>query len=383
MRRYYSTDYILLIIVGILLLFGILILASVSAFFSQEKFGKPTYYFSHQLIYGLLPGIILGFFLFKIPLSFLKKWAWLFVLVNLFLAVLVFVPGLGVVAGGAPRWLNLRFAIIQPSEFLKLTFILYLATLLAARTKKVQPKRNRGSEKFTFRFLKENERTTLIPFLIVIGIIVLLLTEQSDISTLGVIIFTALLMYFSSGTPLWHTILVVAIAGVSLAGLVKFVPYRMMRLKVLLGLIKDPMGIGYQIKQALITIGSGGIFGVGLGMSNQKFGFIPQTMSDSIFAVFAEETGFVGSLILIILFLAFLWRGFRIAKMSQDKFSQLFAIGVSSWIVVQAFINIGAMIGLLPLTGIPLPLISYGGSHIVAELGGIGILLNISKRIKK
>jgi len=156
-----------------------------------------------------------------------------------------------------------------------------------------------------------------------------------------------------------------------------------MRLRVLLGSIKDPMGIGYQIEQSLIAIGSGGILGLGLGTSIQRFGFIPQTMSDSIFAVFAEETGFIGSLVLIFLFLVLLWRGFRISKRSPDKFSQLFAIGISSWICIQAFINIGAMIGILPLTGIPLPFISYGGSHMVAELIGIGILLNISKSSKK
>jgi cell division protein FtsW len=157
----------------------------------------------------------------------------------------------------------------------------------------------------------------------------------------------------------------------------------MKRILVFLNPGIDPMGMGYQMKQILITIGSGGIFGLGLGMSVQKFGWIPQTMSDSIFAIFAEETGFVGSVVLIFLFLLLLWRGFRIAKMSQNKFSQLLAMGISCWICIQAFINIGAMIGLLPLTGIPLPFISYGGSHMVAELIGIGILLNISKSSKK
>jgi len=140
------------------------------------------------------------------------------------------------------------------------------------------------------------------------------------------------------------------------------------------------MGNGYQMKQALITVGSGGIFGLGLGMSLQKFGFLPQSMSDTIFAIFAEETGFIGSLILIFLFLIFFWRGFKIGKSTQDKFFQLTALGISSWIALQGFINIGAMIGILPLTGVPLPFISYGGSHIIVELIGVGILLNISKQ---
>ena len=285
-KKSHQFDYILVIVTATLIVLGILVLASVSAIFSQEKFGKTTYYLFHQISYGLIPGIILGFIAFKINLSFFKKWAWMLILVNLVFMALVFIPGLGIVAGGAPRWLNFRFFSFQPSEFLKLTFILYLSAWLASR----------------------NWKFTLIPFLIIIGIITPLLILQSDVSTLGVIIFIALLMYFSSNTPLWHAILIFAIAGGGIWTLIRIAPYRMTRVQVLLGLIKDPMGTGYQIKQALIAIGSGGILGVGLGMSGQKFGFIPQTMSDSIFAIFAEETGFVGSLILIFLFLTFLLR---------------------------------------------------------------------------
>jgi len=164
-----------------------------------------------------------------------------------------------------------------------------------------------------------------------------------------------------------------------LFSLIKLAPYRAARLLVFLKPETDPMGMGYQIKQALIAIGSGGIFGLGLGTSGQRLGFLPQSMADSIFAIMAEETGFVGGLILIALFLVFLWRGFKIGKSSQNKFSQLLAVGISSWIVIQAFINIGSMVGILPLTGIPLPFISYGGSALVSELIGVGILLNISK----
>ena len=365
-------DYMLAIVVAVLVILGILVLASVSATFSQEKFGRTTYYLFHQMICGLVLGIILGFVAFKIKLSTLKKWAWLFILINLIFMALVFIPRLGIVAGGAPRWMNLGFVSFQPSEFLKLTFIFYLSAWLANRT-----------EKKSFKKTKKELKFTLIPFLVIIGIIAILLTKQSDVSTLGMIILIAALMYFSANTPLWHSVLIILISSVGFLVLVKIAPYRTMRLRVLLGSIKDPMGIGYQIEQSLIAIGSGGILGLGLGTSIQRFGFIPQTMSDSIFAVFAEETGFIGSLVLIFLFLVLLWRGFRISKRSPDKFSQLFAIGISSWICIQAFINIGAMIGILPLTGIPLPFISYGGSHMVAELIGIGILLNISKSSKK
>ncbi len=156
-------------------------------------------------------------------------------------------------------------------------------------------------------------------------------------------------------------------------------PYRVNRLLVFFNPGIDPMGIGYQLKQSLIAVGSGGITGVGLGMSIQKLGFLPQPISDSIFAVFSEEAGFVGSLFLIFLFLIFLWRGLKIAKETGNRFCQLTALGITSWIVIQAFVNIGAMIGILPLTGIPLPFIGYGGSALVTTLIGAGILLNISK----
>ena len=157
----------------------------------------------------------------------------------------------------------------------------------------------------------------------------------------------------------------------------------MKRILVFLDPKIDPMGMGYQINQILIAIGSGGLTGLGLGMSSQRFGFIPQTMADSIFAIFAEETGFIGCLVLVSLFILLFWRGLRIAKRSQDKFSKLVAIGISSWICIQAFVNIAAMVSILPLTGIPLPFISYGGSHLVGEIIAIGILLNISKSRKK
>jgi len=362
-------DYSLAIVVAALLILGILVLVSISAVFSQEKFGKTTYYLSHQIIYGLFLGILLGFIAFKIPLSWFRKWAWPLVLLNLILMILVFIPGIGVVSGGAPRWLNLGFVSFQPSEFLKLSFILYLSAWLVRRTKKNPHKKN-------------GDGFTLIPFLIVVGVIAFLLSCQSDISTLGVIIGVALLMYFSVITPLWHIILIVLIFSGGILVLIENASYRIKRILVFLGVENDPMGIGYQIKQALITVGSGGIFGLGLGRSKQ-IGFLPQTMSDSIFAIYAEEMGFIGSLILVFLFLFFFWKVFKIAKSNSDKFSQLLAIGIGSWICIQALVNIGSMVGILPLTGIPLPFISYGGSHLIAELIGVGILLNISKTSKK
>lgn len=372
MKKLFKFDYWIAGIVLTLIFTGILMLASISSVISQEKFGTTTHYLFHQLMIGVVPGLALAFVCSFIPLKYFKKWAWAILLFNLILMVLVFIPGIGVVAGGASRWINLGKFTFQPSELLKLSFILYIATWLSSPLRKINKKKL--VEK------KENFKYTFVPFLFISVVIAILLWKQSDLSTLMVIIASGGIMYFCSGTPIWHILLMLLIGGGGTFILIKTAAYRMKRIMVFLNPNFDPMGIGYQIKQILIGIGSGGITGLGLGMSVQKFGFIPQIMSDSIFAIFSEETGFLGSLFLISLFGGLLFRGFQIGKRSSDLFSKLFVFGFSSWICIQAFINIGAMVGLLPLTGIPLPFISYGGSHVAVELIGLGIVLNISKQ---
>ena len=372
MKSSKKPDYILLGTVIILLVFGIIILASVSASFSFKKFGDTYYILRHQLLFGLLPGLILAFLAYKINLAFLKKWVPALLLINIFLMLMVFLPFIGSAGDGAARWIIIGPFSFQPAEILKLTFILYLASWLSSRI--LNPKKPT---------LGQNEKglsQNFIAFLAVIGLVGLLLTLQTDLSTLGVIVLVGTLMYFIANTPLWHTALIILMGLGGLFTLIKLVPYRANRLLVFLNPETDPTGIGYQIKQALIAVGSGGIGGVGLGMSVQKLGFLPQTISDSIFAVFSEETGFIGSLILILLFLIFLWRGFKIIKTAEDNFFQLTALGITSWIIIQTFVNIGSMIGILPLTGIPLPFISYGGSALISELIAVGLLLNISKQ---
>ena len=368
-----SVDYILLGTIGLLLAAGILILASVSAPYSQGKFDNTYYFLNHQLIYGLIPGLILGILAFKINLSLIKKWAPFLLLGNLLLLGMVFIPNIGLRIEGAVRWINLGPISFQPSEFLKLTFILYLAAWLASRV----PSQN----KYKSQVIEKGFSQTLLVFFIIFGLIALTLVFQPDISTLAVIFLIALLMYFVNNTPFFHSILIILLGIGGLFSLAKLSPYRANRLLVFFNPEIDPMGMGYQLKQSLIAVGSGGITGVGLGMSMQKLGFLPQPISDSIFAVFSEEAGFAGSLFLIFLFLIFLWRGFKIAKETGNRFCQLTALGITSWIVIQAFVNIGAMIGILPLTGIPLPFIGYGGSALIATLIGAGILLNISKNV--
>ncbi|MGB9743233.1 MAG: peptidoglycan glycosyltransferase FtsW [Minisyncoccales bacterium] len=373
-------DYFLLTIVAILIILGIIILAGVSAPYSQQRFGNTYYFLKHQIIYGLIPGLILGLIAFKINLNTLKKWSPYLFLANLILLILVFIPGLGLTLSGASRWLNLHFFSFQPSEFLKLTFILYLANWLSAHLFTVDLSTNKNKQKVYQ--IKADFKQIFLGFFAILGIISLILIAQPDISTLGIIAITALLMYFSIKTPLSHSLLLSFIGLAGLIVLIKTAAYRLNRILVFFNPDIDPMGIGYQLKQALIAIGSGGITGVGLGVGQQKFlpNVLLQPISDSIFAIFAEETGLLGSVFLIFLFLIFLWRGIKISKGAKNSFGQLTALGITVWLTFQAFLNIGAMIGIFPLTGVPLTFISYGGTALVASLIGIGILLNISRQ---
>lgn len=256
-------DYFLLVFAGLLVIFGIIILASISFAFSFKKFGDTVYLLKHQIIFGLIPGLILGFLAYKINLSLIKKYAPLFLLITLILMVMVFLPVVGSTAGGASRWVNFGPFSFQPSELLKLTFVLYLAAWLSSKTDKTGLIKNQGFGQ------------TFFAFIIILVIITLLLAFQPDISTLGIIVITAVLMYFWANTPFWQTILVILVGIGGLIILVHLAPYRLNRLRVFLNPDLDPMGIGYQLKQAIIAVGSGGTGGVGLGMSTQKFGFLP------------------------------------------------------------------------------------------------------------
>lgn len=374
-----GVDPILLGICFGLVFFGILVLASVSSSFSMQKVGNTFYYLNHQLLFGLLPGLFAAAVAFAIPFEKLRKWSVFLLAANIFLLLLVFAPGTGVKFGGAYRWVSLGPVSFQPSEFLKLTIILYLAAWLAPRADKISPKTaTRSRRRFALKL--EGWHETLLPFLFIIGAIGALLLLQPDMSTLGIIGLTALLMYFLSATPAWHSILMVAGSLGALAAFISIAPYRIQRLAIFLNPMLDPLGKGFQAKQALIAIGSGGFTGVGLGMSFQKFGVLPEPISDSIFAVFAEELGFLGGAALVLLFAAFAWRGFLAAKRASDPFLSLTASGITAWIALQAFVNISSMIGLIPLAGVPLPFFSYGGSALLTEIAALGLLLRISKQ---
>lgn len=371
-------DYYLIWVVIFLIVLGVIILASASFSLAQEKFGNTLHYLNHHVLFGLIPGIFLAWVAYKIPLAYLKRFAPVLLFANIVLLGLVFLPVIGLSIRGAARWIALGPFTLQPSELLKITFILYLASWLSARISSAKESTSRSKKPVLFRASYQN--TTLIAFFVILGIISSFLIFQPDISTLGIIAIIALLMYFLAGAPLWHIFLIVSGGLAALFALIKIAPYRMNRFLIFLKPDLHPLGIGYHLQQSLIAIGSGGIKGLGLGLSRQRFGFLPGTISDSIFSILAEEIGFIGSLILIILFFAFLIRGFKISNQAKDRFLKLTGFGITSWIVIQAFINIGAMIRIVPLTGIPLPFISYGGTAIVVELIGVGILLNISKQ---
>ncbi len=359
-----------------MLFFGFLFLACISAPASLQRFGTTNYYLFHQILFGLLPGLALGFIVYKIPLDFFKKWATVILATNLFLMLLVFLPFLGTKTSGAQRWLNFGFFSFQPSEFLKITAILYLAAWISSKLSEA----NAQGWKFNLKKGYHNLIYVFVPFIIFLSVISIILIFQPDLSTLGIIGATLLVMYFSAKTPLWHTALTVGLGVLAFLLLIKFEPYRLDRWLIFINPESDPLGSGFQLRQSLISLGSGGIFGKGLGMSTQKFGYLPQAMSDSVFAIIGEELGIIGCVAVIILFALFFWQGVRMAKTTNDRFSKLAAVGIVFWITLQAFINISSSAGVFPLAGIPLPFFSYGSSHLVAELIGAGLLLNISKQ---
>jgi cell division protein FtsW len=372
MKKHFNYYFFFLVV--FLAGFGFLFLACLSAPASLQRFNNATYYLSRQFLL-LLAAVVGGVIFYKIPLSFLKKYAPVLFVANYLCLFLVFLPFIGLKIAGASRWLNFGKFSVQPSEFLKITAVLYLSAWIASKLADTSVSGWKSGAKKAYH----NALYILLPFFVLLGAIFLAMLFQKDASTLGIISLTLLAVYFSAKTPLWHT-LVVIIGGVStLLLIVKFESYRLDRWLVFLHPEADPMGKSYQVTQAVLSLGSGGIFGKGLGMSTQKFGYLPQAICDSIFAVVGEELGIIGGVVLIAAFITFFCIGIYIANHCNDKFSKLTAIGITFWITLQALINIASTIGGFPLAGIPLPFFSYGGSHLIAEIIGVGILLNISK----
>jgi len=361
----HEPDKSLLAALGVLIIFGLVMLFSASSVVSYARYGNTYHYLLRQL-FSLVIGLLVFWLATRINYHWWKKFASFFLFFSIILLILVFIPGLRNEYGSARSWINIFGQSFQPSELVKISFLIYLATWLEA---------------------KKGELSSLtggvLPFLIILGVISLLMIAQPDLGTLFIIAFTSLVVFFSGGGRVVHIIIALLLAGLALFALLSWKSsYQSDRFKCL----KDPnysiLGKCYQVNQSLIAVGSGGLFGRGLGESRQKFMYLPEVWGDSIFPIIAEETGFVFSTLLILLYLFVFYRGLLIARAAPDLYGSTLAIGIIIWLAVQTFLNIGGMINLIPMTGVPLPFISAGGSAALSSLLAMGILINISKQTK-
>lgn len=361
MERTSLHNYAFIASVAGLVLFGLAMLATASAVLAFNHTADNYFYLKRQLSHGVLPGIIFFFLASRIPYEKLRKLALPCMLLALVLTALVLVPNLGILENGATRWLKVGSFSFQPSEILKLASVLYLAALFEPK------KRNVAREGF-------------VPFLFISGMVAFLLIAQPDMGTLGVILLTAFVVYFLAGAKPAHLLVVVLIGVVALSAFVYFKGYAWDRVQVYLNPSADVQGSGYQINRARTMIRSGGVLGIGYGQSQQKStAFLPEPMGDSIFAVTAQELGFAGVAFAVALFSMLGWQGFAIARDARTAFGRMLAGGITVWILAQAFINISAISGILPLTGIPLPFVSYGGTSLVVLLTACGIVYSIQR----
>jgi cell division protein FtsW len=359
-------DKIFFISVVILVLVGFFIFASASmGLLARESGASFEKVLLKQLVVGIIlgSGLLYGFSL--ISYRVFRKHALYILIGSLFATALVFVPHLGFTHGGATRWLAVGPITFQPAEFLKIGFVIFFAAWLSGVKDKVT-----------------NIKQGIIPFAVIIGICGALLIKQPDTGTFIVIAITGLSMLIAAGVPWKHVLGLIGIGILTLAILVMIKPYLKDRLMTFLDPNRDPTGASYQIQQSLIAVGSGGFAGKGFGQSVQKFNFLPEPIGDSVFAVFAEEWGLLGGIVLLIMFLFFASRGIHISATSPDLFGGLLALGIVILIVTQSFINIASMLGIFPITGMPLLFVSHGGSALLFAMAEVGILLNISRQRK-
>lgn len=359
----HGPDHLFIICAALLAILGLAMLSSASSDLGKIKFNDTYYYLKHQVFYGLIPGILGFLFAFYFHYRHWQKLAFPILLVSLILLVLVFTP-LGFSHGIASRWINLGPFSFQPAEFLKFSFIIYLAAWLSSRRTK--------SRQTSFL-------TGYLPFLTVSGLVAFLILIQPSTTTVAIIMAAGLIVYFAGGARMSYVALTIILGILVLALFIYLTPYRFARLTTFFNPESDSQEKGYHINQALTAIGSGGLFGVGFGKSTTKFKFLPEPIGDSIFAVIAEELGFVGAGVLLLTFAVLAIRGLVIAKKTRDQFARLTVVGLISVIAIQTFIHVAAISGLMPLTGVPLPFISYGGTSLAILLTMVGVVGNISK----
>jgi len=361
MRRI-KVDIPFLVSVCILVIAGYIIFTSASFGLLSNQTVKYNNVAFNQTVFGLLLGTIACLVVTQINYKVLRKYSLFIFAFSAIATLLVFVPGLGLKHGGANRWIDLGFLTIQPSEFLKIGFIIFLSAWMARFKEK--------TSSFVYGYL---------PFLIILGVSSGILLLQPDMDTFFVLAISGFAIFLSAGGK-WRYIFLsifIVLAILAIAAYTK--PYIMTRINTFINPSSNALGSGYQIQQSLISIGSGGVFGRGFGQSIQKFNVLPEPIGDSIFAVACEEFGFIGGVTLIILFIIFAFRGLKIATRSPDVFGGLVVVGIVIMIVAQAFVNIAAMVGVFPLSGITLPFVSHGGTALFMTLLEAGIVLNISR----
>lgn len=349
----------------VLLVFGLVMLFSASSVVSYSRFGNTYHYFLRQFLW-IIFSLGIFYLVSKIDYRAWRKYAVFFLFFSVFLLILVFIPGLRAEYGTARSWINIFGMSFQPSEMVKISFLIYLATWLEAKKGELN-----------------SVSSGIFPFLVILCVISLLMAAQPDLGTLFIIVFSAIVVFFAGGGKLSHILAVGVLGLLAILLVMNFKDsYQSDRFRCL----KDPSYSAqdkcYQINQALIAVGSGSWFGRGIGESRQKYMYLPEVWGDSIFPIIAEETGFVISSLLILLYLFLFYRGLLVAGAAPDLYGSALAIGIVSWIAIQTFLNIGGMINLIPMTGVPLPFISSGGSSVLSGLIGMGILVNISKHTK-
>jgi cell division protein FtsW len=359
-----TPDFILILVTFSLLAVGLIMVYSASAIWAEYKFDDSFFFAKRQMLFAAA-GIMAMFFIMNIDYWTWRTWAKAIVIICFVLLVLVLIPGVGNVRNGSRSWIGVGAFSIQPSEFMKLAMIAFLAKYLSERQK-----------------LITSFRKGLVPSLglafLAFGMIML----QPDLGTGTVMIGTCVVMIFISGAKISHFAVLGLIGLGGFAGLVLSAPYRMKRITSFLDPWEDPLGSGFQIIQSLYAIGPGGLFGLGLGESRQKFFYLPEPQTDFIFAILAEELGFIGGSFVLLLFSLLLWRGIRIALGAPDLYGSFLAVGIIAMVAIQVMINIGVVTGLMPVTGITLPFLSYGGSSLTLMLMAIGVLLNISRHAR-
>lgn len=358
----HSIDRTLLILTALLVVIGFLIFSSASLGLLADKGARFSSVILNQALFGIAGGAVAFFVTSTIHYRVWRQFAFYIFLGAMILTCLTFVPALSLEHGGATRWLDLGFTTVQPSEFLKIAFVIYMATWLSGVKNQIT-----SFKQGTLPF---------VGLLLLPGIPLLL---QPDTDTYLIMCAAAVAMFVVAGGRVRDMVIMGLCGVILLGGMALTHPHVKNRIVVFLDPSLDQQGIGYQIKQSMIAVGSGGVVGRGFGQSIQKFDYLPEPIGDSVFAVYAEEFGFLGSVVLVLLFSAFTLRGLRVASHSPDLFSMLLVVGIITLIALQVWLNIGSMIRLAPLAGLPLPFISHGGTALLTLLASIGIVMNISK----